>query len=284
MAEALGIAGTQTAGLTAFINNESMTKPFNVAKGVHNGILAALLAEKGFRGPPAVIESPEGFFQAYTDRADITAIASGIGMRFRLLESGFKPHAACRYAHGPIDAAVALMRQRGFDALDIECMDVHLSALANRQSNFYEPKSIASAQGSTPFAIAASLVLRADALTVAGIKRAFEDEPVWALHRRVRLLTDERMDYMGRGCKIEVRLRDGRHLEQSVDLPRGEPENPMSEAEIAAKFVRQASEVLGERAAAAIRDQVNRLESLRTVASLMALTIAVAEIKRRALC
>ena len=274
MAEALGIAGTQTAGLTAFINNESMTKPFNVAKAVHNGILAALLAEKGFRGPPAIIEGQEGFLQGYTDNVDITAIASGLGTRFRILESGFKPHAACRYAHGPIDAAIELMRQHGFDVLDIQRMDVYLSELANRQSNFYEPKSVASAQGSTPFAIAASLLSRADSLTVASIKRAYDDESVWELHRRIRLMTDASMSYMGRGCRIELHLLDGRCVEQRVDLPRGEPENPMSEAQIADKFLLQASGVLGEHAAAAIQNGVNKLQSLRTVSGLMALTVA----------
>ena len=282
MVDAFGIAATQAAGLTAFINNEAMTKPFNVAKAVHNGILAALLAEQDFRGPPAVIERQEGFVLAYTDDADLGKVASEIGTRFRLLESGFKPHAACRYAHGPIDAAIALMAQHGFAADAIERMDVHLSALASRQSNFHEPKSIASAQGSTPFAIAASLVSPADALTVSHIRSAFQDEKAWGLHRRVRLLTDQSMDYMGRGCRVELYLRDGRRLEKSVELPRGEPENPLSDEEIAAKFMSQASGILGERKAAAIRDSVNRLESLQAASDLMELTIATARERREA--
>ena len=273
MIDALGIAGTQSAGLAAFINNESMIKPFNVAKGVHSGILAAMLAEKGFRGPPAVIEGAEGFIQAYTARANIESLVGGLGERYRLLESGFKPHAACRYAHGPIDAVIASMRASGFAIDAIEHIDVYLSELANRQSNFHDPRSIASAQGSTPFAIAAALVTGAGSLSVSCIESAFNDERAWALHRRIKLHVDPQMDYMGRGCRIDVNLSDGRHLESSVELPRGEPENPMSHQDIEDKFMQQTSAVIGERAAE-VRDRVGRLDSLPDVSELMALTSA----------
>lgn len=276
MVDALGIAGTQSAGLAAFIDNTSMTKPFNVAKGVHSGILAALLAEQGFRGPPDVFEGAEGFVNAYAGSADLEKIRYGLGTRFRLLESGFKPHAACRYAHGPIDAAARLMREHEFRADDVETVHVHLSELANRQSNFYEPGSVASAQGSTPFVIAASIALGTEALAVSDVKKAYADERVWCLHRRVKLHVDAAMDYMGRGCRLVVRLKDGRALEDRVELPRGEPENPMSERQIENKFMRQASAALGDERAAAIRDSMARLEELRSVRPVMSLASAAA--------
>ena len=274
MIDAFGIAGTQAAGLAAFINNEAMIKPFNVAKGVHSGILAATLAEKGFRGPPAILEGAEGFLSAYTDAANTAPLLENPGTRYRLLDSGFKPHAACRYAHAPIDAAIGLMREHRFAAGAIERIDVHLSALANRQSNFHEPKSVASAQGSTPFAIAAALASNASAVTVSCIRAAFRDQAVWELHRRVKLAVDPQMDYLGRGCRIELVLRDGRRHVAQVDLPRGEPENPMSAADIQDKFMQQASATVGEVRAAQISDGVNALDSLESVSTLMALTTA----------
>lgn len=274
MVDALGIAGTQSAGLAAFIDNPSMTKPFNVAKAVHSGILAACLAEKGFRGPPHVIEGAEGFIQGYTDRAHLGRIERGLGEQFRLLESGFKPHAACRYAHGPVDAAISLMERHQCNIEDIDRIDVHLSGLAHRQSNFYEPKSIASAQGSTPFAIAASLVCGTNSLTVADVKNAFNDERVRALHRRVALHVDQNRDYMGRGCTVRLGLKSGRRYEESVVLPRGEPENPMSDAEIERKFMRQAAAALGEPRARSIREMMGALETLPSVSGIMSLTAA----------
>ena len=271
MVDALGIAATQSAGLTAFINNASMTKPLNVAKAVHSGILAARLARSGFRGPPDVLENREGYFRAYTDEYDGQVVTAGLGERYRLLESGFKPHAACRYAHAPIDAAVALMREHAFAASEIEALDVHLSELASRQSDFYEPRTVASAQGSTPFVIAASLAAGTTSLTVDDVKHAVGDEAVYALHRRIRLHVDPAMPYMGRGAHVAVRLRDGRDLALAVDLPRGEPEHPMSDEEVERKFMRQAEAAVGEAQARAIRDGIEELEKLRSARVVMRL-------------
>lgn len=112
------------------------------------------------------------------------------------------------------------------------------------EGNFYEPGSVASAQGSTPFVIAASIALGTETLAVSDVKKACADVRVWHLHRRVKLHVDAAMDYTGRGCRLVVRLKDGRALEDRVELPRGEPENPMSEREIENKFMRQASAAL----------------------------------------
>jgi 2-methylcitrate dehydratase PrpD len=274
MIDALGIAGTQCAGLTAFINNASMTKPLNVAKAVHSGILAARLAHQGYRGPPDVLEGAEGFFRAYCDAHDTDVLLDGLGERYRLLESGFKPHAACRYAHAPIDAAVHLMVSERLDAADIVAIEVYLSELANRQSNFYDPASVASAQGSTPFVIAASVAACATSLTVADVKHALSDPGVHALHRCVKLHVDPGMPYMGRGARVVIRLRDGRSHEHSVDLPRGEPENPMSDREIEQKFMRQAQAVVGAAQAQAIRDYVGALDTQPVIRDLMRLCVA----------
>src|SRR5581483_5531364 len=144
--------------------------------------------------------------------------------------------------------------------------------------NFYDPASVASAQGSTPFVIAASLVLGAESLTVGDVKRAFEDGRVRALHRRVKLHVDPAMDFMGRGCRIAISLRDGRRFEDAVELPRGEPENPMTRAEVQRKFLRQAESVLGESRAAAIEESVAGLDRMRRVDDLMRLTMVEAQV------
>lgn len=274
MVDALGIAGTQSAGLTAFIDNASMTKPLNVAKAVHSGILAARLAHRGYRGPPDVLEGSEGFFRAYADGCETGVLLEALGERYRLLESGFKPHAACRYAHAPIDAAVELMSRHGVEAGDIDTIDVHLSELASRQSNFYEPGTVASAQGSTPFVIAASVAARTTSLSVADVKRAITGADVYALHRRVQLHVDAGMPYMGRGARVVLRLRDGRAFEHTVALPRGEPENPMSDSDIEQKFMRQAHAAVGAAQANAIRDYMGALEAQTAVRELTRLCVA----------
>lgn len=269
MASAFGIAGTQSAGLTAFINNPSMTKPLNVGRAVQSGVFSALLAAKGFIGPVDILESPEGFLRAYTDGYDASRLTFGLGEHYHVLESGFKPHAACRYAHGPIDAALELMAAHRFDAEDIESMDVHVSELAFRQAHFYEPKNVSSAQGSAPFSIASGISQRARSLTFRHIQAAFEDARTWDLHRRVKMHVDDRMDYMGRGCRLVVKTRNGAAHEAVVDLPRGEPENPMAPDEVQEKFRSQAAPVVGKAKADALAAAVAKLEACPGIASAM---------------
>lgn len=269
MISAFGIAGTQAAGLVAFINNPSMIKAFNVGRAVQSGVLAATLASKGFIGPPDILEGQEGFLKAYADSTNITVLTNALGNEYHLLECGFKPHAACRYAHGPIDAALALMSTHGFGGEDVDVIDVHVSDLAYRQSHFYEPKNVSSAQGSTPFSVASGITQRVASLTYQNINAAFQDQATWDLHRRITMHVDRHMDYMGRGCRIVVRLKTGKSHEAVVPLPRGEPENPMSTEEVQSKFWSQVVPVLGEEKAAMIKSAMDHLELQSTVAPIM---------------
>lgn len=262
MAGAFGVAATQASGLVAFINNPSMIKPFNVAKGVYNGVLAALLVKNGFIGPENIFESQEGFINAYTDEANINRLTDRLGSHFHIMESGFKPHAACRYAHGPIDASVELIKKYRFEPEYIEGLDVYLSELAGRQSHFYEPRSVASAQGSTPFSIAVGIVTRSQFLTVQDFKDAFAMDKTWRLHRKVHVHVDPGMDYMGRGCRLVLSLTDGTQYQVEVNLPKGEPENPMSPQDIAKKFFRQVEPVLGAGTAQEIHRTLANLEAI----------------------
>lgn len=269
MASAFGIAGTQSSGLVAFINNPSMIKAFNVGRGVQSGVMAATLASRGFVGPSNILEHNEGFLKAYTDSVKVEHLTERLGQHFHTLESGFKPHAACRYAHGPIDAALAMMQSHGFAAADIDSVDVFVSELAYRQSNFYEPKNVTSAQGSAPFSIAAGIVCQAKSLTVKNVKEAFEIATTWELHRRVHMHIDAGMNYMGRGCRMIVRLKSGVQYESIIDLPRGEPENPMMAEEVAEKFFSQVRPILGEEQAGNIRAIIDQLETCDSVHGLM---------------
>lgn len=272
---ALGIAGTQSAGLTAFINNPSMIKPFNVGRAVQSGIFAATLAARGFVGPTDILEGSEGFLQAYTASYKIQPLLEALGKHFHILECGFKPHAACRYAHGPIDAAVNLMVHNDFSPKGISRIDVHVSELAYRQSHFYEPVTISSAQGSTPFSIASGITQRTTSLTFPDISAAFENPETWDLHRRVFMHIDKEMDYMGRGCRLSVKLKNGQYHEAAITLPRGEPENPMTADEVHAKFSSQAVPVVGEQQSQALTALVAHLERETSVASLMSSTKAL---------
>ena len=85
-----------------------MAKPFSPGKGAMNGMMAALMARSGFTGPRKALESREGFLNAFTSAVRGADLVDGLGSHYAIMEVGFKPHAACRYAHGPLDLAQAM--------------------------------------------------------------------------------------------------------------------------------------------------------------------------------
>lgn len=274
MANAFGIAGTQAAGLTAFIDTPSMIKPFNVAKGVLNGVLAASLAKNGFTGPDDILESEEGFIHAYTDHVDTKRLFDRLGRHFHMTETGFKPHAACRYVHTLIDGALQLKKQHRIDPEQIERVDAGLSGLAYRQCNIETPQTVASAQGSAQFSIAASLTAGGETLSVEDFTTAFADPVAWAVNKKVTLRVLDDVDYMSRFSALRIRLKEGRSCEVKVELPKGEPENPMTKDEIREKYRKQAEPVVGKRNADSIYENLMNLEQLKDPAAVMKMTVA----------
>lgn len=274
MRSAFGIAGTQSAGLTAFIGTTSMIKPFNVAKSALNGVLAASLAKRGFKGPQNILEAPEGFVRGYADEIKPQYLFDRLGKYFHMTETGFKPHAACRYVHTLIDGALQLRQDKTFRLDDIARIEAGVSELAYRQCDIANPETLASAQGSAQFAVAAALVAGGETISVEDFKRAHENPKSAQLNKKVTLRVLGDVDYMSRRSELKIFMTDGRLYEMSVDLPKGEPENPMSKEQIIEKYSKQAEPIVGKQRAGALCDSILTLEQLKEVKSLMRMTAA----------
>ena len=108
---ALGIAGSQAAGLMEFLADGSFTKRLHPGWAAHSGIMAALLAQNGFTGPSTIIEGKSGFLHAYSQRSDPDKILKNWGEPYAVMRTSIKPHACCRYKQGPIDGLLKIMRE-----------------------------------------------------------------------------------------------------------------------------------------------------------------------------
>jgi 2-methylcitrate dehydratase PrpD len=123
MAIALGLAGTQAAGLKSMFG--SMAKPFHAGKAAANGVLAARLAARGFTAHPGVLEVAQGFIATQSDglaRGDAQLPRPGS----MIVETLFKYHAACYLTHSTIEAISALRRQSSLSGSDVAAIDVHV--------------------------------------------------------------------------------------------------------------------------------------------------------------
>lgn len=271
-ASALGLAGIQAAGIQGYLDDPCMAKPFSPGKAGFNGVLAGVLASRGFTGPRTMLESDEGFLHAYTDKYDEGTMVDDLGSDFKIMEVAYKPHAACRYAHGPIDGAQAIFARRTLVADDISAITVWMSELAIRQSGRSDVPNLNAAMGSTPFGVALAVLSGRNGL--ADYRNGFTDASIHALAKRITLVADPEIGQTGRAARVRIELHDGTSEEVFVAGPKGEPELPLSDAELHDKFLSLAIVAIPEAQALEIERIVLDLENLNDIAVLPPLTVA----------
>jgi 2-methylcitrate dehydratase PrpD len=238
-ASALGLAGTQSAGLWAFNADGAMSKRLHPGNAARNGIAAALLAQKGFHGPRKILEADGGFLAAMSDAARPAEIERDLGKIWRAEAVCFKPYACCGSNHASIDAALELMAEHQFTAADVRSVTVGISRVVERQTGFpYTASTVLNAQMSIRYNVAVAL-LDSGALIEQFTPQRVADPVLNELISRINVEVDPEMDavYPERYAGIvTIELRDGRRVRRRVDYSKGMPENRMSPAELNAKF------------------------------------------------
>lgn len=271
---ALGIAGVQAAGLMEVMRGESMIKPLNAGRAARDGVLAALLAERGVTAPATIFEGGDGFLGAYSDEHDAQRIVENLGEDYHIMGTYVKLHAACRHAHPAIDCALELIREYDLTPENVERVVVRTYSAAHRLTGTeYEPKTVSTAKFSTPYCFAAALThgrVGPNEFTTEKIA----DPKLLGIAKRVKVVVDQEIDRLApdkRGASVEISVKGGPKYEWAVENPKGEPENPVSDEELEEKFRSLVGPVLGTRKVQRIIDVVADLESLEDVGELTVL-------------
>ncbi len=266
LAHAFGVAGTQASGLMAFQNYPSMIKQLNVGKAVYNGLLSAALVSDGFTGPINILEGSEGFGRAFTDDLHLEELTRGLGSEYRILEVGYKPHAACRWAHGAIDAIAEIVQRTGVKSTEVDHIDIYAATLAVRQTSERQPKSLMDARAfSTPFGVAAAFVLGHTRVSVHDFKTAWSNPAVMDLSKRTFMHEDPEFGTASQACRVEVVRRNGERLTAAVTLPKGEPSNPITPRELQDKWHMLVDPIIGKRKAEEISEIIAGCEQLPAI-------------------
>ncbi len=238
-ANALGLAGIQGAGLMEVTEDGQMAKALHVGKAAQAGILAALLAKKGAEGPKTIIEGNKGFAKAMSDGCDFELILDDLGKEYKILSCYIKPYPSCRHTHAPIDAILALRREEDFSLEDIkEIVIKTYPAAISLTGHIFRPKTTAAAKFSIPYCVCAALVdgevglkqFKPDRLTAPEILKMTD---------KVKVEVDpatEKVNPRIRGAEVQILLKNGKPLKKRVDLPKGEPEHPLTSEELREKF------------------------------------------------
>lgn len=271
---ALGIAGLQGAGLLEIISDGSGVKPINPGKASMSGVLSANLAKRGAQGPRTIFEGADGFFHAMTDSVDEPLLLAGLGEVFEITNSYTKFYACCRHTHAAIDAAAAICEESNVAPQDIESIVVETYAVATHiVGRISNPSTPEAAKFSMAYTIALQL-LCGDVSANRFSNSNIADHTMQSLASKVSVVSSQRWEdaYPNiRGATVRITLKNGRTLEKSVDFPKGEPENPPSQADYHAKFMSNASIVLSQSDSARLADVLMNVEncSLEQLSSLI---------------
>lgn len=266
---ALGNAGTQACGLWEFRVEQAMSKQLHAGKAAMDGLMAALLAARGFSGASSIFEGDQGFLKAYSRQPRPAMLEQSLGESFKISEITFKLYPSGRHTHGGIDLALRL-RDRGIKAGDVELVRIKTYRLARELAGNPDPYDAVEAKFSLPFCVASTLVFGHPTLECFTGER-IDDENIRRVMAHCTVEVDPEIDLLYPNywpTVIEVIDRKSHIVIERTDYPKGDPENPASPREIYQKFTGLAACSLGaERAEALLERLVNleQAEDIRTV-------------------
>ncbi len=231
MNRVLTCAAGSAAGMLEIQEQGSEIKPYNVGRAAMDGLTAAYMGLTDYQTPDDMFGGERGFFKTFADEWSLEKLV-GDEEDFEIERIYVKPYASCRHSHSAVEAAIEL--HKDIDVERIESVEVKTYRLGVKGHDHTDIQSIASAKLSTPYAVAAGLLYgRADL-------SAFEplDEKTFMLAQKVKVVEDSSLTAESpkmRIAVITVRMKDGTEKTCRVDYAKGDPENPMTEEELAEK-------------------------------------------------
>ena len=235
MLHALGSAGTQAAGLWEFLRDAADSKQLHTAKAAADGLLAAYIARDGFTGAKRILEGEQGMAAGMSTDADPRKLTIGLGERWTILETSFKFHASCRHTHPAADALLKAMQEQHLTADQIGHVRAHVhQAAIDVLGPVTDPRTVHQAKFSMGFVLAL-IALYGRAGVTEFTDEALQDRKIRQFLSRVEMVVDPEIDtaYPERWIGlVEVETIDGQHFTSRVDVPKGDPGNTLSRAEI----------------------------------------------------
>jgi 2-methylcitrate dehydratase PrpD len=266
---ALGIAGTQAAGLMA-AQYGAMVKRMHAGRSSQSGLYGALIAQSGFTGIVNVLESEYGgfctTFSRSNDRFNLAELTAGFGTTWQTMGVALKFYACVGSNHTTLDAIRDMQQERPFGASDVKKVSVHGSQVTMDHVGWkYVPQGLTSAQLNLPYCVATWL-LDGDVFVDQFTEDKVADPARMKLAEVVEVHHDR--DITAKGAKfrhmvrVVVELKDGTRMERTVEAARGSEKKFASDADIIEKFEKLARKALPQAQVAKLRDAMLNLENL----------------------
>lgn len=237
---ALGLAGTQSCGVWAFLGDGSNCKILHTGRAAVNGLEAAFLAQAGMTGPEHILEGADGgLLSAMSDDGDASRLSAGLGTEWEILQMDMKPYPCCRSTHCAVDCALELRKQ--IDVNQIEQIDIDTYSVGYKQCAASEgclhPRAVLDAKFSTPYSVAAAFIY--GKVSIDEFRpEAVADPKVQALVEKVTVREAKRftLQYPKHwGCEMRLTMNDGSKYQFEVQDPSGSIARPLTREQAMAK-------------------------------------------------
>jgi 2-methylcitrate dehydratase len=275
MQHAIGISASRhctTGSVTA--GKLTMMKNTVDPLAVQSGVLAALLAERGYTGPEHVLDGKEGFSHVFDSEWRFDILTDGLGEEWRILQCGMKFFPTEALTHAPISATLDLVLENDLAPEEVETVTIYSLARAAdilADHSKYDPRNKETADHSLPYVIAAAVAER-QVTPVQFTDAKIMDPTIRAQLSKVKVIADPEIEAVFpelQRVRVVITTTDGRELERRLDYPKGDPRNPLTDAEIAAKFAALAEGIATPDDVERMRAAVNSTEECDDVRELM---------------
>lgn len=260
---ALANAGTLAAGLQQAFRSDAMAKPLHAGHAAESGLTVALAAARGFTGAPDILEGKSGFGAAMSRKVDWQAAAASLDRGFNIEQTTQKNHAACGHAHSSIDAVLALRRRHDLRPEHVARVRVSTYGKAIEVAGRRDPRTAFEAQFSLPYCLAVALAtgrVRLEAFSAQNLA----DPALRAVMAKVELAIDPKVDAAfpaTRAATVEIETTDGRHLSLHNPTRKGDPDDPLSDAELEDKYRELTTPIIGTETAETLLNALWRIDA-----------------------
>jgi 2-methylcitrate dehydratase PrpD len=264
-AHALTTAASFAAGLRHAFSSDAMTKPLHAGRAAEGGVLAALGARHGLTGVADMLEGARGFGAAMSEDVDWDAAVAGLGVEWTIERITTKPYPCCGHTFAAIDAAREIIA--GVAPGEIERVEVGTYRAAVEICGNPDPATPYEAKFSLPYCVALAALGRPVDLAAFAVE-GLRDPELRAMMGRIEVAVDGEAEAAFpalRAARVAVTTRHGQVRNFCQPTRRGDPDLPLSDAEIGAKFHLLADPVIGA-AAARLAEALWRVDVLESVA------------------
>ena len=277
MQHAIGISASARATLGAVTAGKlTMMKNTVDPMATQSGVLAALLAEKGYSGPEHVIDGKEGLTHCFGPEWKLNILTDGLGESWRITQCGMKAFPTEALTHTPISATLALVKDNDLKPDDVAKVHIRTTARGAdilSDPSKYDPHTKETADHSLPYVIAAAIAER----QVTPLQFTMEkimDPTIRAQLNKIVVVADPEIEKVFPALQrviVTITTTDGREFSKQLDYPKGDPRNPLTDKEVEEKFEALAGPVMTVAGASQSHRRDLVLEKQSSVTELMSL-------------